>query len=302
MRIWGRDTDVPRMTRFKRLQMTLNTSVDSAEFSDHGNLSGFQLSESCSGGFDSEGRGTITVTGRAEGEYIVAVDYMNDTELLAKIRLDSSLSAVYVDSGGSIMYQYSRKEYIDWGAGEILHFDEIRKAEGSTSVQNQEGFFRWRQYLYGFDLRHDLYAYTYYQDKKNARVESMGSFVPPKRFGVAELTEGGQIDRHGHPSISIYGPETVGSTDPQLFLIQSPTQCGSDYSTARYGTLTFGTYSRLGGPYVAVDTNDNLVASFGYIDFDNRAHAFSHLSEGALAELIPGAPPIPEYAPIGVLH
>jgi hypothetical protein len=198
--------------------------------------------------------------------------------------------------------QFSWKEYIDWGTGEILYHHNDRKTETNGYVHDEGNFLMWRQYLYGFDLRHDLYAYTDFQISQKGQVDYTAD--PPLRSVTEEFTEGGKIERQGHASIAIFGPETSISTESRVAGPRNmgPSHCSPGYSTARYGTLAFSSYTRFGGASVAVDTNDNLVASFGYIDFDNRAHVFSHLSEGALAELIPGAPPIPEYAPIGVLH
>jgi hypothetical protein len=305
MRIWGRSTDVPRMVRLKRLLVKINVQIDSAEFSDRDNLAGIQSTGACRSNTDSQGRTTASVNGQSKGEYILAVDYKDDKELLAKIHVDSELSTSYVTVGPSISSvntNYYWKEYIDWGKGNILYFDQSINAAGSSGIHNAEESIEWRLNLHGLDLRHDLYAYTYFRNKKEGQVVANGD--NHIHSGIEETIEGGQIDGEGISSIIVYGPNIYSDSNPRFSLVGLlPCTGNSDFNFFRYSNSNFSYSTGLPGS-VAIDSGNNMAASFAYFDFVNHQirGPFNYLSGGSLAEVIPGGPSNADYMPIGVLR
>lgn len=312
LRSW-RANNQPDRNQRKRLKITIDNTLTTARLDNLGNLDGFQEAYTCSGGYDQHGGGSVQSQFRGRGSYIIAVDYKNDQEVLAKVRLDANHNAsttvtayeqskyFYVQTG-QINVDQSWVEYFEWGGQEQIHYSDKKKYNTTWSTispprQDQTGSIevRWKNYLYGLDLRDDVYAYTYWNVDHQNEWNTDGL---DNRTG--NWTEGGEILARQRSPVLFTEPTSFASTTNMEIL--GARGCGQAFSSTRYGSLDFSEPSLLGA--LAVDTGGHIAASFFYHDIANNQirGPINYLSEGSLIEIIPGAPAAPEYHPIGVVY
>jgi hypothetical protein len=313
MRAWRVNNAPYRGERRKRLKITLDDTLTGARLDNLGNLDGFRETYTCSGGYDSHGAGSVQSSFRGEGSYIIAVDYKDDREVLAKVRLDATYTSSstvtiveiskdnYVQTGKTNIDR-SWTEYFEWGGQEQTHYfdKKIYTASWSTASparQDQVGTIdiRWKNYLYGLDLRDNVYAYTYWNVNHRNKWNTDGL---DERTGT--WVEGGEILSERHSPVMFFKPINFGSTTNMQPL--GAIGCSQEQSSNRYGGLDFSATTSLGS--IAVDTGGHIAASFFYRDVaNNQIHGpVNYLSDGSLEETIPRASPSPEYHPIGVIY
>lgn len=313
MRSWRVNSEPYRGQRRKRLIISLSSTLTDAKLNNLGNLDGFRETQTCSGGYDTRGAGSVQINFRGEGSYIVAVDYKDDQEVRAKVRLDatttstSTVTAIEVSKDnyvqvGKTSIDQSWIEYFEWGGQEQIHYFDKKKYTASWSTassprQDQVGTIdiRWKYYLYGLDLRDNVYAYTFWNVNHRNEWNTDGL---DGRTGT--WAEGGEILSKKNSLVNFFGPISFESTTDMQPL--GAIGCGQEWSSTKYGSLDFSSPVALGS--IAVDTGGNIAASFYYRDIaDNQIHGpVNHLSGGSLEGTIPGAPASPEYQPIGVIY
>lgn len=302
-------------TQLMRLKFEINADVTAALPSSPANLMGFETKRSCTGGYDNQHVGGANWNTQTTGEYIVAVDYKDDREVLARVRVEASTVGVTraADKSGNTRLESQWREYFLWDGGQTMYYDEKKTITSSwtnlfTDFRESDAYsLYWRQFLYGLDLRNEAYAYTYWQSDKQNNISGTNQGYRIEETDT--LTEGGSIDVAGDPRAMIYSQNQEPFVNIRTTYNYPATErlCpslapGGSYSDSwvAYGALDFS--SPIGNGSFAVDTNENIAASFSYLNFNNELRHFNHLTGAALPQVLPGAPPDARYDPIGVIR
>ncbi len=303
-------------SQLMRMKLAINADVTAAVPSSPANLAGFKSELSCTGGYDAYGAGSTNWNSQTAGEYIVAVDYRDDREVLAKVRVEAKEvgSTTASTTNGSTQIDESWREYLLWDGGQTTYYDEQNAISSSWTDRLQDlresgkSSLYWRQFLYGLDLRNAAYAYTYWQSDQLYNIS--GTDQGYRKEQTDTITEGGRVDVAGQPPASIYsntqGPFTQVRTAYDILVtgrLCSSLRTGGSYSNAwvAYGPMDFSAPGGSNGSF-AVDTNGNIAASFDYLNFDNQWRHFHYLNDASLPQVLPGAPPDARYDPIGVIR
>lgn len=312
LRAWKRNSDPGYKVQHKRLRLTINEAVTDIEVVDFGNLPGFQEMVSCSGGYDACGAGAVQRNFRAQGEYVIAVDYRDDQVVLATVSLDatyadtSTVAASQDDQGhctapiGTIAIDHAWTEYVAWGDAKYEHYFQRDTSSvtttGQTRSQTDEHELRWKQELYGLDLREGVYGYVYW----NTNYRNVVNDQSETKTGT--WTEGGEIRLGQRPPIQFHGPISFPSTTNTWTFGGSFGLCQPSQDT-RYGMLEFS-YPTESDGLPAVDSRGNVAASFLFRGIDDTAlkGPFNYLTDGSFESTVSGAPAVgARYAPIGVV-
>ena len=280
------------------------------------NLGGYVGQYTCTGAANS-GK---TLTINTQGEYIIAVDYRvkagsSDTEeVLAKVRVEGSETRSSQVMFSPLLRQFvpianhaqdNWTEYFIWPEGEIVHYTQTLTRDSTSTLETSVSRLYWRQLLYALDLRAGLYAYSFWDDEHNSTISLGAGGLVIQSAGT--FKEGGEIVAGARPKIPIFGPtaNTYTSNRPTTpgRLAQGAIICTNGTVTdTSYGVLDFS-FSWRGDPlFLAVDSNQNIAASFDYRNFNNDRKHFNFLSGGSLEQVIPGELPESRYEPLGVIR
>jgi hypothetical protein len=298
-----------------------------AEFQNLGNLPGYAGQQACTDSYDADDSGSSNWTSTVAGEYIIAVDYKNDEEVLGRVAVETSSSnstaqTVVKDSNdrvvsrvGSGEHTSTHKEMLRWGGPDLITLVDKGTFQASwsggegTSTYSEQATnsYEEAEITYFLDLRYDMYShYVWGWDTETTR----------DRTGNSVTTSGTGVFTESNRLVSSLGPEIVWSSNRETY---TPQQSGSEAYISRCGSGSngpVGPYNgnnfgwvnnrNFGGGLWTVDTSNNLLVSQGYYTQGGYAEPgkFNFLTGTEPATVMPGGESGLErsYFPGGVIR
>ncbi|WP_148665420.1 hypothetical protein [Sulfurifustis variabilis] len=314
MRKWW-DTSDPMSIHLKRLKLVIQDGR--AVFEDLGNLPGFSGQTQCTQSYDEFGAGSARQIAHSAGQYILAVDYKDEREVFAILRLDSEsetetqVTVIHdhepdrhgsdQESGGTTRLSNHRETLVLDGGQEIPvlttggHLVTTWSPDTFSAISSAT--YDHKEITYYLDLRYDTYAYTYWGVDTTTERNSAGGMVTEVH------KDGIQILSSAEPIIDVLGPRSNLATYPagpnDLWKLHCSASV-TDY--AGVGELNFGWRVNALGSW-AVDAEGNLAVSQRFYDGNYYLLAPHNLiTGGRLESLLPDAPAGASFKPVGVLH
>ncbi len=331
MRRWWETTSNDFLQKEMRLEINITDDIALAmPPQNHDNLGGYEGIYTCSTNYDQYGAGTGQSTSNSSGEYIIAVDYEDGNEILAKIRVTGNstktttvsvahnhqpdeghskdvVTGTTQTSGGPYkedllwkdgnvlsIFSDGRSENISWSTGPEPSNNSYNRTIDRTSHE--------KEISYLVDLRYNLYSY--YFVNTHSREDISGGVI-----NYAENTdEGNEMTSDLMSSkISLYSnawPPYASNTSP--YRIEKELNCGfipSPFITRRYGLSNFGWFLQSPGSGM-IDVQGNYAISHpSAADFGYETLAPTNLlTNGRLEDVIKNAPTNAYYYPISVLY
>lgn len=331
MRMWVDPADPYHYTQIKRLKVVI-TDAATATFENLGNLGGYSTAGQCTGGYDSDGGGSVTTAGRTTGEYIIAVDYKDGREVFAKVAADgfynyatTVMVSKETDSQGNVVKKtgyrnttgdFHHTESLKWDGPDIPVFvlsHGLSSAYGNdplTYHSNYTDYYRWNYATYHLDLRYDLYSYSHQTNDQMIMEELVESGQ------VRRVREGQGLDatyvvsalapeqRVFYQATPFYREETAS---PYLELFGTPGDCTppapGHYWKPNFMDFTGDRYGGIHGSWV-VDTEGSLLVSQGYYSEASytRHDGFNYFTGGDPKKIIPPGKEGARYYPMGVIR
>ncbi|MEX2164321.1 MAG: hypothetical protein WD823_08775 [Sulfuricaulis sp.] len=331
MRRWWETTSNDFLQKEMRLEINITDDIALVlPPQNHGNLGGYEGIYTCGTNYDQYGAGTGQSTASSSGEYIIAVDYDDGNEVLAKIRVTGNSTKTTtvkvahnhepdeghskdVVTGTTQLSGTPYKEDLLWKDGKVIAtFSDGRTDNVSwgTGPEPSNNYYKrsidrathQKEISYLVDLRYNLYSY--YFVNVHSREDIAGGVI-----NYAEnADEGNEIVSDLMSSkISLYShawPPYTSSTSP--YRIERELNCGSvpsPFITRRYGLSNFGWFLQSPGSGM-VDSRGNYAISHpSAADYGYETLAPTNLlTDGKLEDVIKNAPPNAFYYPISVLR
>ncbi len=325
MREWKNPAQQNPSTDLHRLKMVVRNGA--AEFQNFGNLPGYTGQRVCTDSYDADDSGSSNSTSTLTGEYIIAVDYKNDEEVLARVAVESSSSAssaqtivkdsnnTAISRAGSVEHTLTHTEKLRWGGPDLVTFSNTQTSQASwssgqdasTYSEQSKNSYENAEITYFLDLRYDLYShYVWGWDTETTRNRTNGSV---ETSGTGTFTESNRL-------VSNLGPEIVWFSKKETY---APQQGGSEAYIWRcwsgsngplgpYNGNNFGWMNnlKLGGGLWTVDTAGNLLVSQRYYSVGGYEEpgTFNFLTGTDPTTVVPGEQSglEPSYFPGGVIH
>lgn len=280
-----------------RLHLVLSNGAQSARLTRDDNLPGITDSDAATLVCNSAGK-FLTRTSESTGQFILAVDYLDNTPLYAIFSVKrSGLTTDSQDAAGNHgKSEFSTEEKVTFPDGKDLVLYSNTTTSSTTAVDHSEID---RQLLY-LDLRYGFHAeYT-----KIIEEHGVGDFTTPTTWTIGSSQsvvfsgETQQVNENTpitFSSVFRYFPS--GFTHPGV-------ECNNSVSSINISTRFQGApFLNLKGSW-AVDSNRKLFFSEPKLGNDPSTHSgyYNYLSDGNLKQLIPPAPFNAFYYDIGVIH
>ncbi|MHB1142748.1 MAG: hypothetical protein ACYC1T_13465, partial [Sulfuricaulis sp.] len=332
MRRWWETTSNDFLQKEMRLEINITDDIALVlPPQNHGNLDGYEGIYTCSTNYDQHGAGTGQSTTSSSGEYIIAVDYDDGNEILAKIRVTGNSTKTTtvkvahnhqpdeghskdVVTGTTQVSGTPYKEDLLWKDGKVIAtFSDGRtdKVSWGTGPEPSNNYYNrsidrathQKEISYLVDLRYSLYSY--YFVNTHSREDIAGGVI-----NYAENADEGNevISDLMSSKISLYShawPPYVSNTSP--YRIEKELNCNSfipnPFITRRYGLSNFGWFLQSPGSGM-VDSQGNYAISHpSAADFGYETLAPTNLlSDGKFEDVIKNSPPNAYYYPISVIY
>jgi len=280
-----------------RLHLVLANGAQSAQLTRDDNLPGITDSDAATLVCNSAGK-FLTRTSETTGQFILAVDYLDNTPLYAIFSVKRSrLTTDSQDAAGNHgKSEFSTEEKVTFPDGKDLVLYSNTTTSSTTAFDHSKID---RQLLY-LDLRHGFYAeYT-----KTIEEHGVGDFTIPTTLAtqasqsVVFLNDSWKINENTPTTVvSVFRYFPSGFTHPDV-------ECNNSVSSKNISTRFQGApFLNLKGSW-AVDSNQKLFFSEPKLGNDPSTHSgyYNFLSDGNLKQLIPSAPFDAFYYDIGVIH
>ncbi|GMR19682.1 MAG: hypothetical protein BMS9Abin36_0277 [Gammaproteobacteria bacterium] len=305
-----------------RLKIIIDINQLSADLTDEQNTSGVLWSgqQIVSGG---SGNWNKTYSGTVKGEYVVAVDYANNKEILCKIVTTGSGS-------GNAQHMSAQTASTQAGSG-MGSYKEVLQCDGTFTV-DLNSTVSTDTYSVSRSTNLDTGEVTgsaFLDDSEDAiSVNSVLYLDARQNYAVVSYFHSKLTNNHKGTEISNICDGVIGTGESTVheeynkqllinqkkkYMFTSPRN-GSG-SAACIGYRTFGkstTYSYINYPYIyqlesgtgswAADSNGNIAVSDSYFDYNkSEGGVYNYLTGGKLETLFPGASEQPSYTHLGVI-
>jgi len=251
-----------------------------------------------------------TNTRVASGEYIIAVDYKDKEEVLARVSLNynqvRALEGVK-DSFSSYTLTFRDTETLHWGGTGITYFTSNNElsaiaAAGSGYSDRIINQFEEIRSLFFFDLRYDMLV----RGNLKSNDDISRSSPPPSFTNYStDFQEGTTIISNLGSDIAVYSyhnHDTIPPPPPsqgfEIIGINSTSACVK--GTFRSYSTDFPKTHGVGG-FWAIDNGGNLFVAQRYYDVDRNLKPFSYLTNGKLEQVIPPGSNDGNYFAIGLI-
>jgi hypothetical protein len=289
-----------------RLKITIANAV-SANLVNLGNLAGYTSQSSIVCSDKNSGSGSETTM----GDYVVAVDYLNMTELLAKISVAGMSAGTF--AGPNPYSQTAESSFtatLSIGNGApFTFFTEHRTASEAAQdgrFHRTETFDGHEPSIFAMDLRYGLVALQG-PDLENQHVEievvnNGGTVVGTRTESFAGSRVRAAVSSNLGPEVEVFSHADTPTTTTNVFNFFPVTLDCIPRASEATGYIRFFDPTVFEGVWL-VDSGGNLFGSELYTDsFHNSGGAFSYVSDGDLNQIIPPGSDAAVYTPAGVIR